>query len=251
MDLLIISILPIIFILIFVYRKDHINKEPFSKLLVTFCVGCFSVIPAAIMEMKLSFFAPKGLIMAAAFEGYVVAGFSEELCKLILLMLIVWRSRHFDEYFDGIVYAVFLSMGFACVENITYVFGNDTWLGAISTGTLRAFLSVPGHFLFAVAMGYYVALAKFDPKHRKKHLFHALLYPVILHGTFDAIIMISDAFTHQGTTLYTIVNLSLPIIFIYFDIKLWQQGIKRIEHLQEMSQQQEFDRQNPFYNFKW
>ena len=87
------------------------------------------------------------------YTGYIVAGFSEELWKLLLLMWVIWRSPHFDEYFDGIVYAVYLSLGFACVENIGYVLQGDDQM---FTALMRGVLAVPAHFLFAVTMGYYV-----------------------------------------------------------------------------------------------
>ena len=71
-------------------------------------------------------------------------------------MIVIWRNKNFNEPFDGIVYACFIGLGFAGIENIMYVFGNDTVGGALTTGVMRALLSVPGHFLFAVIMGYFL-----------------------------------------------------------------------------------------------
>ena len=102
------ALLPVILLLFFIYRKDKYHPEPVGKLLWTFFVGCLSVVPASLMEMLLSIFTPSEPVLGAFFTGYVVAGFSEELCKFALLMWVIWRSPHFDEYFDGIVYAVFL-----------------------------------------------------------------------------------------------------------------------------------------------
>ncbi|MBR1793080.1 MAG: PrsW family intramembrane metalloprotease [Bacteroidales bacterium] len=245
LTLTILAILPVYLILRYVYRKDN-NKEPLSKLLYTFIAGCICIVPAAMQESLLSFFAPVTPISNGLYNGFVVAGFSEELWKLILLSLIIWRSREFDEYFDGIVYAVFLSMGFACVENLMYIFQPDDLSTSYSTAIVRAMVSVPGHFLFAVAMGYYFSLAKFDPAHRSTHLLKALLYPTLLHGTFDAILMISE---NLGG--YPLVGSIMFFVFIYFDVKLWKKGLTRIRHMEQLSHQQDFDRQNPFANFKW
>lgn len=242
--ILITALLPVVILLFFVYRKDQYNKEPIGKLVLTFFVGCISVVPAGLMEQFLSAYKPEQTLVAALFDGYVVAGLSEELWKLLLLMLVIWRSRHFDEYFDGIVYATYLSLGFACVENVMYVFGSTD---PMSTAFMRGLLAVPAHFLFAVTMGYYLSIAKFDPEKRPLHLMKALLYPVLLHGTYDALLMVNDALGGNAA----LVSGVLTIIFIYFDVKLWRWGLRRIKRLQERTHEQNFDRSHPFDGFTW
>lgn len=242
--ILITALLPIMVLLIFIYHKDKYDKEPIGKLLLTFFVGCMSVVPAGLMEQMLSAYQPEHPILGAIYDGYVVAGLSEELWKLLLLMLVIWRSRHFDEYFDGIVYATYLSLGFACVENVMYVFGSTDPMG---TAFMRGLLAVPAHFLFAVTMGYYLSIAKFDPEKRPSHLLKAFLFPALLHGTYDALLMVNDAL--GGNT--ALVSGVLTLVFIYFDVKLWRWGLRRIKRLQERTHEQNFDRQHPFDGFNW
>ncbi len=245
------AVLPVLILLFFIYKKDKFQPEPLGKLVWTFFVGCLSVIPASLMELLLSTFTPSDPVAGGLFTGYAVAGFSEELCKLLLLMWVIWKSPYFDEYFDGIVYASFLSLGFACVENIMYVYSSDDTMTIALT---RGLLAVPAHFLFAVIMGYHLALAKFDLPNRHKHLFHALLYPVLLHGTYDALLMVSDGITKGGDNEETIaltVAGGLIVVFLIFDVVLWRRGIKRIKRMQERSKEQNFDRQHPFDGFKW
>ena len=244
------AILPILVLLYFIYKKDKYQPEPIGKLLLTFLVGCFSVLPASLMEMVLMQFSPESAVPNGLYNGYVVAGFSEELCKLLLLLLVIWRSRHFDEFFDGIVYAAYLSLGFACVENIGYVMGSDD---SIMVAFTRGLLAVPAHFLFAVTMGYYVSLAKFDPEHRSGHLFKALLYPMLLHGTYDALLMVSGQLstTYEDNAIAVGTAGVLMIVFIIFDIKMWRWGIKRIKRMQERSKEATFDRNHPFDGFIW
>ncbi len=244
--LLLCAVLPVFAILIFIYYKDTQNKEPLWQLIKCFLVGCFSVLPAILLETILSFHQPSGII-GQLFDGYIVAGFSEELTKLLLLALCIWRSKYFDEYFDGIVYAVFISMGFACVENILYVFNEEEFVASFTLSLMRALLSIPGHFLFAVAMGYHLSLAKFDYNNKFKHLCYALLLPWFLHGTYDALLMLSD-YISQWTNY---IQIALFFAFIYFDIKMWKLGLRRIKALQELSKQQDFDRKNPFNGFQW
>lgn len=245
--LIAIAVLPVIVLAYFVYRQDKLQKEPLGLLIKAFLFGALSIIPAALMENMLVAFTPPFPVGSAIYTGFIVAGCSEELWKLIFLFLAVWRTKSFDEYFDGIVYATFVSLGFACFENIGYIFGQGTFFEAMYTGTIRALLSVPGHFLFGVTMGYYFALAKFDPSHRTKHLLMAFLIPMLLHGTFDALLMIPESMGEGAE----IVSGVLFLLLIWFDIRMWKWGVRRIRKLQELSRQQNFDRLNPFKGFIW
>lgn len=245
--LLLLAVLPVVMLAWVVYRQDKYEKEPFAKLVKAFFFGALAILPAIFLESFLSYFTPGIPVVDGLFEGFVVAGCSEELCKLLLLTLAIWKSPEFNEYFDGIVYACFVSLGFACFENIGYVFDQDLFSDALVTGSVRAVLSVPGHFLFGVMMGYYFALAKFDPQHRAGHLFKAFLMPMLLHGTFDALLMIPESMGAGAEVVSSVLFIAL----IWFDVKMWKWGVRRIHRLQELSQQQNFDRSDPFAGFSW
>ena len=154
--------------------------------------------------------------MAAAWKAFVVAGFSEELFKYIALYLLIWKSKEFNEKFDGIVYAVFVSLGFAAVENVMYVMGNG-----LSTGIMRAITAVPAHAIFGITMGFYFGLAKFYKKERKRLRTKALIYPIVLHGIYDFI-------------LFTGIEW-LTIVFVGFVVFLYISGLKRIKKLSDQS----------------
>ncbi len=234
------AILPVIVLAIFIYRKDKFEKEPLRMLAKAFFFGCLSVIPAILIEqaLALGFFYMGGEYVSGfvtgIYNGFIVAGCSEELCKLALLALAVWKAPDFNEYFDGIVYATFVALGFAGIENLMYVFRQETFEVSLMTGGVRAILSVPGHFLFAVVMGYYFALAKFNPDKRRQNLFKAFFYPMLLHGTFDALLMIPEAMGEGGAWLSAVL---FPV-FIFFDVKLWKVAMRHLKGLQEMSGQQ-------------
>ncbi|MCR4829374.1 MAG: PrsW family intramembrane metalloprotease [Bacteroidales bacterium] len=238
--LLAISVLPVVVLAWVVYRRDRVEKEPIGMLVKAFFFGGLSIIPAIILEFILEI--PGMLfsnmpIISGLYDGFVVAAFSEELCKMAFLFLAVWKSRHFNEYFDGIVYAAFVSLGFACFENIEYVFFQDSFIDSLSTGFMRALLSVPGHFLFGVVMGYYFSLAKFQPWQRTRNLLLAFLVPIFLHGTFDALLMISNGFSET----FPILTALIYNLFLGFDIFLWIIGVRRLKHLQLLSDQQNRD----------
>lgn len=245
--LLLLAVFPVIVLSWAVYRQDKYEKEPFGKLLKAFFFGALAIIPAIVLESILAAFVPPYPVVAGIYEGFVVAGCCEELSKLALLALAVWKSRQFNEYFDGIVYACFVSLGFACFENIGYVFSQDIFAEALQVGSARALLSVPGHFLFGVMMGYYSALAKFDSQHRAGNLFKAFLIPMLMHGTFDALLMIPESM-ESGAELVSGV---LFVVLVWFDVKMWKWGVRRIRRLQELSAQQDADRSHPFAGFDW
>ncbi|MCQ2295704.1 MAG: PrsW family glutamic-type intramembrane protease [Bacteroidales bacterium] len=245
--LLSIAVLPVLILAWVVYRQDKYEKEPFSMLLKAFVLGALCIPFAALTEQILSLFTPKMPIVEGIYTGFVVAGGSEEFFKLAMLVLAVWRSHYFNEYFDGIVYACFVALGFACFENISYIFGQNTFLDAMVTGSVRAVLSVPGHFLFGVTMGYYLALAKFASTHRMGYLFLAFFVPMLLHGTFDSLLMIPESMA-AGREM---VSVMLFCVLVWFDIKMWKWSVRRIHKLQELSEQQDFERKRLFQGFKW
>ena len=231
----ILALLPVLVLAVFVYVMDRYEKEPLRMLLKAFFCGVFAVVVVIPLEYFFSAFAPSGAVLHGIYEGFVVAGFSEELCKLLVFMLFIWRSRHFNEYFDGIVYAVYVGLGFACLENVGYMFQSGLFQESLVTGVTRALLSVPAHFLFAVAMGYYLSKAKFEAANRFSSLLKALFYPLLLHGTFDALLMVSDNL--RSTVLYP-VTVVLFLVFIRFDIKMWKKGMVKIREMQERSRMQ-------------
>ncbi|MBO4600449.1 MAG: PrsW family intramembrane metalloprotease, partial [Bacteroidales bacterium] len=251
-----IAILPVLILAFVVYRQDKFQKEPLGKLVKAFIFGALAILPAAFMESVLMRIVPDVPVVSGVYTGYVVAGCSEELFKLLFLYWAVWRSSAFDEYFDGIVYACFVSLGFACFENISYVTMQEEFASAMATGFMRAVLSVPGHFLFGVMMGYYFSLAKFGRPDRAegggrgRYLLLAFVVPMLLHGTFDSLLMIPESMGDGQGTIAAV----LFVVLVWFDIRMWKWGIRRIRHLQELSLQQARAAdvpQNPFDGFTW
>jgi RsiW-degrading membrane proteinase PrsW (M82 family) len=123
MKLLIIALAPVFIIAVYVYYRDKYEREPLGMLLKALLLGVLIPLPVIVLERFLSGIKPDFPgAWPAFYDAFIVAAFSEELFKLLALYLLVWKSSHFNEKFDGIVYAVFISLGFAGVENILYVF---------------------------------------------------------------------------------------------------------------------------------
>lgn len=217
MDLLILSLAPVFIIAGYIYFRDKYEKEPLQLLLVALLAGALTVIPILFVESFLSSFTSSFYgLMAAAWKAFVVAAFTEELFKFLALYLLIWKSREFNDKFDGIVYAVFISLGFAAVENVLYVIEHGHF-----TGIMRALTAVPAHAIFGITMGFYFGMAKFYPK-RQEHLKRkALLIPILLHGIYDFI-------------LFTGIDW-LSIVFFGFLAYLYYSGWKRVKELRRQS----------------
>lgn len=221
MFLFILSSLPVLLIFIFFYLKDKFEKEPVKIMLLAFLGGILSIIPVlfyGIFSQALNIQVSTSAFFLSFNEAFFEAAFPEELSKLFFLYVFIWKNKAFNEYYDGILYAVLVSLGFAWVENIMYVFQ-----GGISVGITRALFAIPGHALFGVLMGYFFSHAKFDVEHRNKYLAYAVLYPVLAHGTYDFILMFWGRVS-ETTDSYTII---LMAAFLGFVIYLWKIALKK------------------------
>jgi len=218
MQLFSLALAPMLIAAFYIYIRDKYEKEPVRLLATGLVYGAFILVPIVQTERLLLLFSPNAGIMVEAFYcAFFVAALAEEFFKYIVLFFLVWRNNNFNERFDGIVYAVFISLGFAGVENLLYVFNPS--IGGMSTALSRAVFAVPGHALFGVAMGYYFAVARFEPWHRKRHLTLAFFVPFMLHGAYDFILMSDMPY--------------LMVIFCVFIIYLWVSGLKKMkDHIQ-------------------
>lgn len=215
MNLILLASAPVVIILVYVYIRDKYDKEPFGLLLKTLLAGALTTIPILLVGTWLSkFLVYFAGLQAAAYNAFIVAALNEEFFKFVALFVLIWRHKDFDEKFDGIVYAVFVSLGFAWVENIMYVlqYGHEV---AYS----RAVTAVPMHAILGVTMGYYFSMAKFFEKRRAINFFFALFIPVLLHGVYNFILMSQ----HEMYLL----------IFIPFLFYLWRSGFKKMKELSD------------------
>ena len=224
--ILLTALLPVAILVYYIYHKDKKFPEPTGQLVKAFIFGLLSVPVSLCMSI------PLGLVGAYPEESTTILGsvstafwgaaIPEETAKFFMLWLLLRKNPYFNEKMDGIVYAVCVSLGFAALENIMYLFSNKE--AYMSVGIARAIFSIPGHFCFGVLMGYYYSLAKFYPKAPKKNKVLILVAPVIVHGLYDTILFIINITPAISSVLF--------IIFMVFCHKMWKYGSKSIrEHL--------------------
>ena len=215
------AVVPAVFLLIKVYHADRLEPEPSGLLLSLILRGVFATVIAMVLEELGS--ALLGSVYAENSLPYnvimyfVIVAFSEEGAKYILLRRRTWRSDAFNCQFDGVVYAVFVALGFALWENISYVL-----MYGLGTAAIRAVTAVPGHACFGVFMGAFYGLAKrydnFGDEYRSRRCRRlAVLVPVLLHGTYDFI----ATYEYDGYAW----------IFVVFVVLLFAAAYRRIKKL--------------------
>ena len=224
--ILLTALLPIAILVYYIYHKDKKSPEPTGQLVKAFLFGILSVSVSFCMSIPLGIIGLYPVeatsILGSICTAFFGAAIPEEIAKFFMLWLLLRKNRYFDEKMDGIVYAVCVSLGFAALENIMYLFSNaETFL---SIGISRAIFAVPGHFCFGILMGYYYSLARFYPKTPLKNKILILVAPIIVHGLYDSILFIIN--------VAPAISGIMMIVFLVFCHKMWKYGSKSIkEHL--------------------
>ena len=218
MQLILIALAPVLIILFYIYFRDKYEHEPIGMLLKALLLGGLLTIPIIFAEMGLQNIGSKigGGSSSTLWTAFIVAGATEEVFKFLALFILIWANRNFNEKFDGIVYAVYISLGFALVENVIYVIE-----GGATVGLLRALTAVPAHALFGIVMGYYFGIARFFEGEKMVYLIRALFWPIILHGFYDYCLMSQIPI--------------LMVIFVPFIVYLWITGFKKMKEISDNS----------------
>lgn len=221
------AIFPIVVLCYYIYLKD-INKEPSSLLAKIFILGFFSAIPVVIVEVVLSDFfqSDSGSFLSIFISTFISVALVEEGFKWFITKLVGYNNKEFDEIYDIIVYAVFASLGFACIENILYVFQNG-----LGNAILRALISVPGHTCFAVLMGYFFSEAKIASVNQnngiyRKNICYSILVPTVAHTLFDAIIFYAS---YINSLLFVLVFFIFYIIMVVCCFKMVNK-VSKLQH---------------------
>ena len=213
------AVTPALVLCYFVYRHDRIEKEPGSLLKKLFIGGIWSAAVAMVIELGaenvLPYIAGREPVIMAICEATMVA-IAEECAKFYFLKRRSWNNPNFNYRFDGIVYAVTVSLGFAAIENVLYVFS----YGTVDIMVQRAILTIPAHMSFAVYMGYYYGLAKTasvrgNQSLSRMNIFAAVLIAVLLHAIYDGALMIGT----EMSMLFFLVFVIFLDIFVIIRIK--------------------------------
>ncbi len=224
--LLFLSILPVFLLGRYIYNTDF-EKEPTSLLVKLFLMGVGSVVVTLfltnILDSVFPFFETMNQsnldIIELILFVYIGVALIEEFSKWIFVRLFTYHHYEFNHAYDAIVYSVFVSLGFACIENIIYVLNFG-----MQTAIIRGITAVPGHACFGVLMGFYLGMAKTSDKLQnketaKKNRMKSLLFPILAHGTYDYLIFGSQLVSYLG------------FAFVVFVIYLFSKTIDKVKQL--------------------
>lgn len=213
LSLLTAAIAPGVALLVYIYLKDRYESEPISSVLKLFVLGVIIVFPIMVIQ--------RGFVLGFGenplFFAFFVSAGIEESVKWFLVYYLIYRNKAIKHSYDGIVYAASVSLGFATMENVLFsLFYNPD----ISVLISRALLPVSGHALFGVVMGYYFGKARYDIYKEQRNIRFALLLPILWHGSFDLILLVSGK-----SWLWLIVP---------FMMLLWYRGIRKVNRANTM-----------------
>lgn len=227
------ALIPAALLLFYIYRQDSVQPEPVRLLWKGVWYGVASAL--AVLFVFAPILSAVGLddfsdtTLGAIQNAFIGAAIPEETAKMFFLWLLLRKNPYFDEHLDGIVYSTCIGLGFAGLENIIYLVSDIDNL--VSVAIFRGIFSVPGHFFNAVAMGYFLSLAHFgniDPDLKNRYYVLAFLVPVLMHGIFDSLLMVSS------------VNPSLSIVcmiaFVYIVHRMRKIAVQRIKTMKESDQ---------------
>ncbi|WP_340155631.1 PrsW family glutamic-type intramembrane protease [uncultured Winogradskyella sp.] len=217
MNLLLLAIAPVFAILLYIYVQDKHEKEPRGLLISSFLLGA---VVSILIVFVLYFFTGRFIPITDEFsvwqqfiQAFVVVALSEEFSKYVIVKYFAQPKKAFNEPYDGIIYAVMVSMGFACTENLMYVID-----GGYQTALVRAFTAVPAHATFGVLMGYYMGKAKFSNNRLVLNL-TGLLLATIFHGAYDFFLFINFI---PGISIGAFISLVIGILLSRKAIKKHQ-----------------------------
>ncbi|WLR53121.1 glutamic-type intramembrane protease PrsW [Bacillus tianshenii] len=206
---------PGVALLSYFYLRDKYDAEPIMMVFRTFLFGALLVFPIMFIQYA---FAEENVLQWPWANAFLLSGLLEEFFKWFILFYTAYLHTQFDERYDGIVYGVAVSLGFATAENILYLLSNG-----ISLAFGRALLPVSSHALYGVVMGYYLGIGKFKEKaHKRLWLLLSLFIPVLLHGTYDYILIKIEKYW-----IYAIVP---------FMILLWMLALRKVKIANRMDE---------------
>ena len=154
------SLLPAVLAAYLVWRTDQ-RREPWFPAVGTFVLGALAAVPAFYLQNKAAAWTGLDVRTSVAGDaGALVFQFAlvspvREAAK-VAASWPAFRSKHFEDPYDGLVYAALASMGFATYDGAWHLWrhaGEGVWVA-------RVLLALPAHLFFASLWGYSLGRAK-------------------------------------------------------------------------------------------
>lgn len=216
--LFLLAILPGLAICAYIFYVDKHEREVWWHLLVCFILGMVSTFPALYFETMVTDagYDATGNLFQVFLYSLLGVALIEEVAKSTCLFIFPYFNKWFNEPMDGIVYSVMIGMGFATVENIFYAYSSG-----LETVLVRAFTAVPAHAVFAIIIGYYVGLAKFNKEKRIQLILTGLGLAILVHGIYNFFLLQE---LYEWLSIFAILTLFISYQFAKRMIQLHQES---------------------------
>lgn len=185
-------VVPVFFWAGYHYHKDRHMPEPVGNLVLCFGLGIASFYLGKMMYQGLDLIGLRydAFALAETSRAGLIAysilaiGGIEESAKLLPFLVVVLRFRAFDEPVDGIIYAAFIALGFASMENIQYL----QYVSGLEMLS-RGFASPLVHIMFASVWAYHIGLAFLNQQKLGFVVLRFLALAALFHGIYDFIVI--------------------------------------------------------------
>jgi protease PrsW len=228
------AVLPAIILVVYFWKSDRFPEPP-GVLFVTFLLGIFSIIPAALIALPFQM----GLVfmenpyLYGIYQAFFVAAIPEETAKFLIIFYYCYKHHAFDEAMDGLVYGATASLGFAALENILYV-SNYGYSVAIT----RALTSIPCHAFFGMFIGYYLGVYKLAEVKKRSIILKGMAIAILLHGIYDVPLLMLNRIrqmNYPSTSTFHAFSLLASWAIIIATYRIAWRKIRRSRREQERS----------------
>jgi len=196
-----------------------------SSILLLFVVGLIMVIPLALVQSSIVELLPALFQDVIFSDDFPVTNTSAGIVALVMFFIVapteelsktyflkrVMPLREIDQVIDSVKFGITIGIGFAIVENALFLIPPLNYRDYVAVGTtffLRFFFSTLAHAVYSGMAGYFIGLAKFEPWKRRENLAKAYLLPIIIHGTFNTLLLVRVGYY------------AIPMILIMFGFML-------------------------------
>lgn len=195
--LAVLSAIPAIALVGYVWYGDPTRREPLEPIAITFVLSVLFAAFAALVNTVLNPAFSLVPVVGTALYFFLVVGPIEETTKWLAIRTHAYNQETFDAVIDGAVYGAVAGLGFATIENTLYIAqgylqaasmaGVGQLEQAVGTATSRALVG-PGHVLYSAFAGYYLGLAKFNPANKGPIVVKGILVAAVIHATYNTLV---------------------------------------------------------------
>lgn len=220
--IIIVLIAPLVVTFFLSVSSKHAQRESHVQIRnsIFFGVLAFVISILLIDIMESAGLATTRSLNRTLFYAFAVVGLLEELPKLLVFMLFLFRKEIFDSPIKGILYSISITLGFVLAKNSYFVLTN----GGGHFTELSGFMSVPSQVLIAIVMGFFLSYGKFTSSR--------FIYPMLalgsasfFHGLYQFALFSKD------DTLLTGFFILMVLIAILLFRKAMQTRREDIDHI--------------------